>query len=100
MPVKESNFREKSKPVRTSNLERLKIALSYLSELKLKGEISDKGFETLVKYACSLFLANEVEAKIESALERKLIKFFDSRFSETTQASFTDVDLSKLLAIK
>lgn len=91
MLTKKLNSREQSRSVlKESNLERLKITLSYLSYLKLQGTIEDRTFEVLVKYACSLFLENEVEEKIESALERKLMQFLDSRFLNGTKALFMD----------
>jgi len=91
MLIKELNLREQSRSVlRESNLERLKIALSYFSYLKRQGTIEEQTFEVLVKYACSLFIENEVEEKIESVLERKLMQFFDSRLSDATKPSFSD----------
>ncbi len=63
------------------NLEKLKRSLSYFSYLHKNEEISDKAFETLVRYACNIFLENEVEILVQEALERKLIQFFRSKFS-------------------
>ncbi len=52
-----------------SNLVRLQSQLSFFSHLNINGEISDQAFEALVRYACSIFIKNEVEARVKNALE-------------------------------
>lgn len=63
-----------------SNLARLQSQLSFFSYLNINGEISDQAFEALVRYACSIFIENEVEARVQNALEEKFIKFWESKF--------------------
>lgn len=57
------------------NLEKLKGSLSYFSYLYANGEISGQAFEALVRDACSIFIENEVEERLQEALERKLLHF-------------------------
>ncbi|BAZ32329.1 hypothetical protein NIES4074_48310 [Cylindrospermum sp. NIES-4074] len=64
-----------------SNLVRLKSILSFFSYLNMKGEISDESLEALVRYACSIFIENEVEARVQDAIEQRLIIFLQSKFS-------------------
>lgn len=68
-----------------SNLERLKIVISYFSYLNANGEISDKAFKALVRYACSIFIENEVESRVEEVLEQKLIRFLNTSFSSSLE---------------
>lgn len=68
-----------------SNLERLKIVISYFSYLNAKGEISDKAFKALVRYACSIFVENALESRIEQVLEQKLIRFLNTKLSSTLE---------------
>lgn len=65
----------------TLNVEKLKGVLSYFSYLHANGEISDKAFENLVSHAYSIFIENEVEEIIQETLERKLVRFFETKFS-------------------
>lgn len=81
-----------------TNLKKLKIALSSFSYLNATGEISDRAFDALVKYACSIFIENEVEFMVQDALERKLMQFFYSRLSSIETEG--DFDLSKFLPIE
>lgn len=64
-----------------SNLVRLQSQLSFFSYLNINGEISDQTFEALVRYACSIFIENEVEARVQNAFEQKFINFWESKFS-------------------
>lgn len=64
-----------------SNLVRLKRILSFFSYLNTKGEISDESCQALVRYACSIFIENEVEERVQAALEQRLIIFLQSKFS-------------------
>ncbi|MFQ4142805.1 hypothetical protein [Chlorogloeopsis sp. ULAP02] len=85
------------------NVEKLKGVLSYFSYLHNNGEISDRAFETLVRYACSIFIENEVEAKIKGTLERKLMQFLYSKFSDSTEdiedieTAIYSLDMSRLI---
>ncbi|MBD6618602.1 hypothetical protein FNW02_22930 [Komarekiella sp. 'clone 1'] len=65
----------------TLNVEKLKGVLSYFSYLHANGEISDKAFENLVCYACSIFIENEVEEIVQETLERKLVQFLQTKLS-------------------
>jgi hypothetical protein len=78
-------FRKDSELSRLSSPEarllRLKSILSYFSYLNKNGEISDQAFKNLVRYACSIFIENEVEARIGSVFEQKIIDFCESKLS-------------------
>ena len=63
------------------NVESLKGTLSYFSQLHSKGEISDQAFEALVRYACAIFIENEVEERVQEALEHKLTQFWNLKLS-------------------
>ncbi len=88
------------------NVEKLKGVLSYFSYLHTNGEISDKAFETLVSYACSIFIENEVEIVVQDTLERKFIQFLSSKFStsaeeiEDLEASIYSLDVSRFIRSK
>ncbi|ARV60812.1 hypothetical protein BZZ01_21280 [Nostocales cyanobacterium HT-58-2] len=88
------------------NVEKLKSVLSYFSYLHSNGEISDKAFEALVRYACSIFLENEVEVIIQETLERKFMQFLSSKFStspveiEDLEAAFSSFNVSRLMRSK
>ncbi|MBH8573270.1 hypothetical protein I8752_09615 [Nostocaceae cyanobacterium CENA369] len=85
------------------NVEKLKGALSYFSHLHTTGEISDKAFETLVNHACSIFIENEVEFRVNEVIERKVIQFLNSKFSvpteeiEDTEAAIYSLELSRIM---
>ncbi|WGV27044.1 hypothetical protein [Halotia branconii] len=64
----------------SSNMIRLKGILSYFSYLNINGEISDEAFEALVRYACSVFIENELEERVQFALEQKVMSFWESKF--------------------
>ncbi|MBD2195349.1 MULTISPECIES: hypothetical protein [Calothrix] len=66
---------------RDERLLRLKSILSYFSYLNKNGEISDKAFEALVHYTCSIFIEYEVEARVKGAFEQKIIDFCESKLS-------------------
>ncbi|MBD2039291.1 hypothetical protein H6F56_01220 [Microcoleus sp. FACHB-672] len=70
---------------KASNLERLKIVISYFSYLNAKGEISDQALKALVRYACSIFIENEVESRVEAVLEQKLSQFWNTNFSSSLE---------------
>ncbi|MDF5707383.1 MAG: hypothetical protein PUP90_06795 [Nostoc sp. S4] len=72
-----------------SNLVKFKSLLSFFSYLNMNGEISDRAFEALVRYACSIFIENEVEARVKDALEQKFINFWESKFSSTLEKYIT-----------
>lgn len=65
----------------SSNMIRLKGILSYFSYLNINGEISDEAFEALVRYACSIFIENELEERVQFALEQKVMNFWESKFT-------------------
>lgn len=67
--------------LRRLNLERFKAALSYFSHLNATGEISDKSYEALVRYACSIFLETGIEEIVQNTLEQKLEFILVSKFS-------------------
>lgn len=72
-----------------SNLVRLKSILSFFSYLNMNGEISDKAFEALVRYACSIFIENEIEARVKDAFEQKLKNFWESNLSSSIEKYIT-----------
>ncbi|BAY83113.1 hypothetical protein NIES267_25990 [Calothrix parasitica NIES-267] len=67
------------------NVKKLKAAISYFSYLNANGEISDKAFDALVRYACSIFIENEVEILVQETLEEKFIKFLRSKFMDSVE---------------
>lgn len=67
------------------NVEKLKVAISYFSYLNANGEISDKAFDALVRYACSIFIENEVEILVQETLEEKFRKFLRSKFTNSVE---------------
>lgn len=90
MALKERRFEEAAKPedyvsrllseqqtskFRSLNAKNLKGLLSYLSYLYTEGEISDKAFESLVRHAYSVYVENEIEAKIQKMLKQHLLRF-------------------------
>lgn len=86
------------------NVESLKGTLSYFSHSYSKGEISDKAFEALVRYACAIFIENEVEERVQEALEHKLTQFWNSKLSPALEEYISDreatvykANLSRLL---
>ncbi len=54
----------------------------YLSRLYVSGEITEKGFESLVKYYCQIFVEAEVERKFSAYLEQKLLKLLSRLASD------------------
>lgn len=54
------------------DVNRLRQTITYLSYLYSEGEISDRAFEVLVNYACSMFIDQEVERRIQHLLAEKL----------------------------
>ncbi|WP_026735659.1 hypothetical protein [Fischerella sp. PCC 9605] len=88
------------------NVEKLKGVLSYFSYLHKSGEISDKAFEALVRYACSIFIENEVELRIQDALEEKILKFLTSKLYTSTEeiedmeTAIYSLDVSRLIRSK
>lgn len=74
------------------NVESLKGVLSYFSYLHAKGEISDKALEALVRYACAIFIENEVEERVQKAMERKLAQFWKSKFSPSIEEYISDIE--------
>lgn len=87
------------------NVESLKGTLSYFSHLYAKGDISGEAFEALVRQACSIFIENEIKERVQEALERKLLKFWHSKFSLSIEEKYiSDIegtlygsDMSRLL---
>ena len=55
---------------------------SYLAHLHTTGEISEKAFESLVEYACELFVEAEVERRLGAYLEKKLFGLLDKLTSD------------------
>lgn len=60
---------------RSLNARNLKGLLSYLTYLYTEGEISEKAFESLVRHAYSVYVENEMEAKIQKILKQHLLHF-------------------------
>jgi len=56
------------------DVNRLRQTIAYLSYLYAEGEISDRAFEVLVNYACSMFIDQEVERRIQNLLAEKLTR--------------------------
>ncbi|HEY9848569.1 MAG TPA: hypothetical protein V6D28_03855 [Leptolyngbyaceae cyanobacterium] len=83
-PLRKGGFLNRDE-LATSNLERLKIVISYFSYLNANGEISDKAFKTLVRYACSIFIENEVELRVEEVLEQKVLQLWQTKMSSTLE---------------
>ncbi|MBD2776297.1 hypothetical protein [Iningainema tapete] len=79
------------------NVKKLKAVLSYFSYLRNNGEISDKAFENLVRYACSIFIENEVEEIVQEALELKLAQFLKSNFSFVDEEVYEMENISRLM---
>ena len=71
--------------MRYTALKKLKIVISYFSYLNAKGEISEQAFKALVRYACSIFIENELESRVEEVLEKKSIRFLNTNFSFTLE---------------
>lgn len=104
-PINKSRVQNKATLTRL-NVERLKGLLSYFSHLNATGEISDKSYEALVRYACAIFIQTEIVELVESTLEQKLEQFFlkrnfglDNLLSEQEESSF-NLDISRLLKSK
>ncbi|MBD0386809.1 MAG: hypothetical protein ICV54_09835 [Nostoc sp. C3-bin3] len=73
----------------SSNIVRLKSILSFFSYLNMNGEISDEAFEALVRYACSIFIENEVEARFKDSFEQKIKSFWESKLSSAIEKYIT-----------
>jgi hypothetical protein len=88
------------------NVERFQASLSYFSHLNANGEISDRAYEALVRYACAIFLQTEIEEIVYNTLEQKLEQFLmkniftDDNGLFEVQAGKLNVDLSQLLQRK
>ncbi|RUR77142.1 hypothetical protein ACF3DV_02530 [Chlorogloeopsis fritschii PCC 9212] len=88
------------------NVEKLKEVLSYFSYLHNNREINDQAFESLVRYACSIFIEQELEVRIQETLERKLMQFLYSKFSDSTEdiedleTAIYSLDISRLIRSK
>jgi hypothetical protein len=67
------------------NIERLKGTLSYFSHLNATGEISDKSYEALVRYACAVFIETGIEEIVQNSLEQKLESFLLSKILNLIQ---------------
>ncbi len=91
LPLKKSSSFNRAK-FTSLNVEKLKSVLSYFSYLRANGEISDKAFESLVHYACSIFIENEVEEIIQETLDRKLTQFLHSKFSLLVDEQASDIE--------
>jgi hypothetical protein len=61
------------------NIERFKGTLSYFSHLNATGEISDKSYQALVRYACAVFIETGIEEIVQNSLEQKLESFLLSK---------------------
>ncbi|OUL23290.1 hypothetical protein BV378_21640 [Nostoc sp. RF31YmG] len=73
-----------------ARLLRLKSIVSYFSYLNKNGEISDRAFEALVHYACSIFIENELEARVQTVVEQKIIDFWESKLSFAIEKYLTN----------
>jgi hypothetical protein len=88
------------------NVERFQGTLSYFSQLNATGEISDRAYEALVRYACAIFLQTEIEEIVHHTLEQKLEQFLirkifrDDNGLFEAQAGSLNVELSQLLQRK
>jgi len=65
-----------------SNKGELSNTIAYLSHLYQNGEISEKAFESLVKHACLLFVEAEIERKLSTYLEQKLLYLLEKFTSD------------------
>ncbi|MEH2378392.1 MAG: hypothetical protein V7K27_05730 [Nostoc sp.] len=72
-----------------SNIVRLKSILSFFSYLNINGKISDEAFEVLVRYACSIFIENEIEARVKDVFEQKIKNFWESKLSSALEKYIT-----------
>lgn len=87
------------------NVEKLKGVLSYFSYLYKSGEINDKILEVLIKYACSIYIENEIEIRIEETLEAKLLQFIKSNSPLTgevksRETAIQSLEIDRLIGIK
>lgn len=83
-PLKQGEYLNHSE-FTASNLARLKIAISFFSYLNTKGEISDRAFKALVRYACSIFIDNEVELRVEELLDKKILQLWETKLSSALE---------------
>lgn len=65
-----------------SSLVQLKKIIAYFSYLNNQGEISDKAFNALIKYAFAAFVENQIEIIIQEKLEPKILTFFEDKISK------------------
>ncbi|QLE56760.1 hypothetical protein [Nostoc sp. TCL26-01] len=63
----------------SSNFSRLKSIIAFFSYLNMNGEISDEAFTSLVRYACSIFVENEIESRVNFTFEKKIISLFQTK---------------------
>lgn len=70
----------------------LRVFLLRLSDLYAKGEISKKGFITLIEYTCQLFVEREIEDKLSVYLEQKVSNLSDRLFSKNVLINLLDLD--------
>jgi hypothetical protein len=54
----------------------LQETIAYFSYLYTQGEITEKALEALVSYACSVFIENEMESRIQMIFKQKLTSLF------------------------
>lgn len=59
------------------NREALKDIIRGLSQLKDEGRLNDEEFSNLLTLACSAFIENELELRIENVLTNKTNRIFD-----------------------
>jgi hypothetical protein len=85
------------------NIERFQVTLSYFSHLNATGEISDKSYEALVRYACAIFIETEIEEMVQNSLKQKIDFFLmsknlriDNLLSESKENSL-NLDISRFL---
>jgi hypothetical protein len=55
------------------DINKLRQTIAYLARLYAEGEISEHTFEVSVNYACSLFIDQEVERRIQTLISEKLL---------------------------
>ncbi len=57
-----------------------KNMINYLNTLKEHNVINEDEFVSLVNYACSIFIENEVEKRFSRILEDKVFSYFENSF--------------------
>ncbi len=70
--LQESTSELKSVPLSASKFQE---SLSYLSHLHQEGQLSDRAYDLLSRYICSVFIEQRVETKVFEVLQKRLFQF-------------------------